>query len=445
MPRSTEARMLGATALVSVLALASNLALFWREVVTAATFGVGAALDAFIVASLLPVFAAGLLSGALAPALAPALAARRHAAGLESARQMLANFHLWAVAGSGALALALWSMADLVPGLLGRALDDSARAGIVGLYALLLPLVVLQTSAAVWRLALNMDHRVVLAALTPAIAPLSSVALMLADRAAGGVEVLAWGLLGGTVAEWTLLAVAAHRTHCWTRRAWAVPPVPGVFRSYATLLGAAAFTTSAWLIDNAMASTLAAGSVAALGFGGKVVTFAIGIVTIGLSTALLPVAVDLVARRQWQALHRLAIRYGGILFALCLPVALAVFAWSTDLTAILYQRGAFDAADTMLVGSVQAALVLQAPFHVVGVLCVRLLAALQLNRHVLIIAAAGTGVNVVLNLLLMTRWGVVGIAAATSVMFVVTALSAGTVLLGELARRIEEERPMDIA
>jgi putative peptidoglycan lipid II flippase len=437
--------MLGATALASGLALVSNLALFWREVMAAAMFGVGAALDAFIVASLLPLFAGGLLAGALAPALAPLLAARRQSLGAGAAPELIANFHLWAVLGSVALALALWVATDFVLGPMGSAFDAATRHQVDRLYVMLLPVVPLQMSSAVWKLALNMQRRVALAALTPALAPLSSVGLMLATPGGADVELLAWGLLGGSVLEWALLAVAARRTHCWTLRACAVPPAARALRGYATLLGAAAFTTSAWLIDNAMASTLTPGSVAALGFGGKVVTFGIGIVTIGLSTALLPVAAELVASAEWKALRRLALCYGAGLFALCAPAALALYAWSAELIAALYERGAFDAADTELVAGVQAALALQAPFHVVGVLCVRLLAALQMNRHVLIIAAAGTGVNVVLNLVLMNRWGVVGIAAATSAMFMVTALAAARVLHAELARRIDERRHMGSA
>ena len=432
-------RVFGATVLVSLLALASNLTLFWREILSASTFGVGPMLDAFILASLLPVFVASLLSGALAPALAPVLTKLRRVHGAEAGRQLLTAVHLRTVLGSGCLAVAMWLLAEPLLALLGRGLDAPLRREALELYRLLVPLLMLQTSSAVWRAVLNLERKVVLTGLLPALGPLLTVGLLLASGHDSGIGVLAQGLLVGALLEWLVLAIAAHDSHGWSLSALRGAPPAGMFGAYATLLCASALTTSAWFIDTAMASSLAAGSVAALGLGAKVVSFGVGIVSIGITTAILPLGAELVARHEWVALRRLLYRYGGLLVLASLPVTAAVFAWSPAITALLYERGRFDPAATQLVGTVQAALVLQVPFHVLGVLCVRLLSALQLNRHVMLIAGIGVVLNVVLNLALMPRWGVVGIAISTSAMFALTSILAARVLVAKLDSRIKDE------
>lgn len=439
LPRGNAPRLVFATAGVSAATLLCNLALFWREIVSAEAFGVGAALDGFIIASLLPVFVSGLLAGALAPALVPALAAERSAHGADAARAMLTALHLRLVLGAALLVLVMWIFAEGLLWPLCRGLAPEQRAGVIELFRLLSLLIVVQASSAIWKAALNLAGRMVLPALTPALAPLASVALLSGAPFARGVEMLAWGMLAGAVLEWGLLATAGRATHAWSPRAFFGRILPGVLSSYAMLLAAAATTTSAWLVDNAMASSLPAGSVAALGFGGKVVSFGIGVIGIGVSTAVLPVAAALAGRGQWGELHRLALRFGGLLLMAGIPAACAIVAWSTELTTLLYQRGEFDGEATALVASVQSALAAQLPFHVLGILCVRLLSALQMNRQVLGIALAGTALNIGLNLALMPILGVVGIAAATSAMFATTCMLSAWAVMSALRRRMQAD------
>ncbi|MBM4226125.1 MAG: hypothetical protein FJ164_00005, partial [Gammaproteobacteria bacterium] len=192
-----------------------------------------------------------------------------------------------------------------------------------------------------------------------------------------------------------------------------------------TLLLAATCTTSVWLIDSSMASGLAAGSVAALTFGGKIVTFGVGIAGIGISQAVMPVAVELAAHNHWWRMRHLILRYSLILGCGSCTATVVLMTASEEITRLLYERGAFGEKATQTVAAVQFALAAQIPFHVLGVLFVRMLSVLQENRKVLVIAALGTVLNIGLNLVLMPRWGVVGIAAATSVMFAATCVASG--------------------
>lgn len=422
--RSTTSGLLAATVVGSGLALLSNLALFWREVVSAAAFGIGLDLDTFILASLLPIFLSGLFANSIAPALIPALAQHRKSEGADGARRLLTAVHVRIVPASLLLCLALWSSAELLLPILCQNCGPGRLAKATNLFQLLVPLCAIQLSSAVWKAALTLEGNLVLVTISPAFAPLIGVALISSPLGSLGVDILAWSLLLGAMVEWLVLASVARHTHTPVRPPSPVP-LGSIARNYGTLLLAATCTTSVWLIDSSMASGLAAGSVAALTFGGKIVTFGVGIAGIGISQAVMPVAVELAAHNHWWRMRHLILRYSLILGCGSCTATVVLMTASEEITRLLYERGAFGEKATQTVAAVQFALAAQIPFHVLGVLFVRMLSVLQENRKVLVIAALGTVLNIGLNLVLMPRWGVVGIAAATSVMFAATCVASG--------------------
>ncbi len=417
--------MLAATVLTSTLALAANLVLFWREILSAAAFGIGAELDTFVVASLLPIFLSGLFANALAPALIPALARCRQVDGPYAARAMLTSAHIGLLGVAVLLIVILWALAKLLLSGLCPNCDVDRLAKATSLFRLLVPLIAVQLSAAVWRAGLGLEGRLVAAAITPIIPPSLGVLLLLSPVRSLGADVLAWSLLIGSTVEWGVLTFLAHDTHAGVRQRRQHSSMSDIARSYGTLLLASACTTSAWLVDNAMAAKLVTGSVAALSFGAKVVTFIVGIASIAVSQAVMPVAVGLAAHERWQELAKVTWRYGLTLALAGFSVGLIIVLGSEPITSIIYERGAFDIDATRTVSAVQSALALQFPFHVLGLLFVRMLSVLEANRQVLFIAAGGALINFFLNLILIPHFGVVGIAAATSAMFAATCVAAG--------------------
>jgi len=90
------------------------------------------------------------------------------------------------------------------------------------------------------------------------------------------------------------------------------------------------------------------------------------------------------------------------------------------LIGILFQRGAFTAADTKVVGRVLAFLALQIPFYLAAQLGVRFISALKRNSVLMVIAGINLVVNVIFNLILMKYEGVAGIALSTSLVYLVS-------------------------
>jgi putative peptidoglycan lipid II flippase len=141
---------------------------------------------------------------------------------------------------------------------------------------------------------------------------------------------------------------------------------------------------------------------------------------IALSTTLLPHLSVLVARQEWRALRLLTRRVALIIIAATVPVTIGLIMYSQPIVRLLFQRGAFTATETFTVADVQSAYLLQLPVHLLGILYVRLISALQANRLLTIGSAVNLTVNIGLNVIFMRWFGVVGIALSTAGVYAIS-------------------------
>ena len=195
---------------------------------------------------------------------------------------------------------------------------------------------------------------------------------------------------------------------------------PGIHRVGLDLMGG---TT---VVSQSMAAMLGPGSVSALAYGSKVMNLLLGIGAVAVSTAVLPHFSHLVATTDWRSLRHTLVTYSRFLLIASLPVTAVLVYFSEPLVAALFQRGAFTEADTHLVGQVQAMYLLQVPLYVVGMLFVRLISALKANHLMMWGNVINLAICIVLTYFLMQRFGVTGVALATSLMYI---FSVGFLLL----------------
>ena len=102
---------------------------------------------------------------------------------------------------------------------------------------------------------------------------------------------------------------------------------------------------------------------------------------------------------------------------------------------MLFQRGAFTPIDTLKVSQVQALLVLQLPFYVIGILIVRLISSLKANSILMWGCVMNSVLNVLLNYVLMQWLQVAGIALSTTIVIMTSSVYLGLMLLRLLRER----------
>ncbi len=179
------------------------------------------------------------------------------------------------------------------------------------------------------------------------------------------------------------------------------------------------------VVDQSMAAMLPGGSVAALSYAGKIVGLILAIGATALSTAALPYFSQMVAQNDWAGCRHTLKRYSVLIFVTTVPLTLALMAFSRPLVRLVFQRGAFTAADTDLVSWVQICYSIQIPFYIGSMLFVRFLSSIRRNDVMMYGSGISLILDVSLNLVLMRVWGIAGIALSTSLVYVAAFLFLG--------------------
>jgi putative peptidoglycan lipid II flippase len=241
----------------------------------------------------------------------------------------------------------------------------------------------------------------------------------------------------GTLLQCIVLGGAVQRLGVPLRLRWTPrsPELVDTFQQYVPVVAGLVLASSSLIIDQSMSAMLGSGSVAVFNYGTKVVSSLQGVAMIAIGTSVLPRFSRLAAREDWGELRRSLVRYGGVVFVAAIPITVAIVLGSRPLIRTLFERGAFLPQDTEAVSFVQQLFALQMPFYLTGILLVRLISAVRQNRLIFWVASGNAVLNIAFNLLLMRRFGVAGIALATTLVYVVSTIVLGIILWRHLTAR----------
>jgi putative peptidoglycan lipid II flippase len=415
---SVNRKIFRAAVIVGLLTLVVKLGATLKELVVARAFGRNDALDAFLIALLLPTFVLGLVMGALESSLTPTFISTRQKQGPEAAQRLFSSVMLLSLLLLAAVALLLGLLAPYYLPWLGSGFSVAKLKLTRELLYVLLPFILFSGVSRCASAVLNAGERFALPALTPLLTPLIIVLFILAAARWGALS-LALGTALGSLLESTILArsLKRHGLHFSVRWNGLDPNLRAVLRQYAPMLAGAFLMGGTLVADQSMAAMLPSGSVAALSYGNKVISVILTIGATGLATAALPYFSRMVAENDWNGCRHTLKRYSRLVAFTTVPLALALIAFSRPLVRLLYQRGAFTAADTQLVSWVQICYAIQIPFYIWSRLPVRLLSAMHRNDLLMYTSAISLALDIVLNFALMKIWGVGGIALSTSLVY----------------------------
>lgn len=168
-------------------------------------------------------------------------------------------------------------------------------------------------------------------------------------------------------------------------------------------------------IDLFMAGQIGQGNIAVYGYAQRILLLGMGLGATAVARAILPVLSD-----QDMAVSdsfSIVIRWTGLLWILGFAAALVGWFLSTFVVKLLFERGAFSAADTEVVSSALRYGLLQLPWYFSGVVLVQYFAS-QKRYRILFMSSVLALVVKLVCVGSMTRWmGVEGIMLSTSLMY----------------------------
>jgi len=406
-----------ASLIIVALTVVDKLLAILKEMVVAHRFGISSDLDVFNIAYAVPGILLLILTGALIQAFIPLYHEWRSRLPSEQA-DTAACALLWAATlFFMLLAAALYLLSPQVFALTGYGFNAAQQQQGIRLQQFLAVLLVMDGAGSVLAALLQAKKRFLYLQTAPLFLNICSILILLWLAPALGIDALVWGLIVGTLCKTMYMAVVLGREG-FSFSARRVPDRSGLsmFVMLALpLLGSALLANCNLLVDQVMATGLAAGSVSSLRYAFRVYDMPVQIVVLAFSRALFPFVSQQAAEMDFESLRR---HFRQSLILICLlsvPATAGAVVLARDMIGILFQRGAFDAAAAVQTAQVlilySLGLFFSAYCFVNGVF----FAALKHTAPLLYMGVLSTGLNIALNFLFMRLMGVQGIALSTTV------------------------------
>jgi putative peptidoglycan lipid II flippase len=413
-----EVLMIRSILTVSTGTLASRLLGFARDAMVAALLGAGPVADAFLVAfQLVNVIRRLLSEGALNAALVPAWLRVREADGAVAAAafagRVLGTISLALITTTALIGFAMpLVIAALAPGFAGHptlqlAVDDAR---------LMLPYLAFAGPVTVMMGLLNAQQRFALTAFSPLLFNLALIAVMavllLGPRdasaaalimagtvgIAGVLQLLVLGLRRGARLATPLRVVLDAQMRGFLGKA-----VPGMVANSSPQL---------LIVAGAVIASAAPSAVSWLYFANRLIELPLGIVGVAMGTVLVPELTRAVRGDDHAAVVAAESRGLELAVGLALPATLGLIVLSQPIVHLLFEHGAFTAADTTATARALALLGLGLPAHVLVKALSPAFFARDDTHTPLLATLAGLAVAVLAALLLRPWFSVSAIAAS---------------------------------
>ncbi|HTD77379.1 MAG TPA: murein biosynthesis integral membrane protein MurJ [Chloroflexota bacterium] len=347
---ATHRRVASAAAIIALGNILSRGLGLVRDVVIASTFGATAGTDAYVLARTLPTILYDLLVGTVSTAAFVPVFVQHTRDERQLWRLVAAIFSLAGLAFV-TLAVVLAAFADPLVGVIGSGFSSpDQRALAANLMRIALVSVVFQGLAGVLTSALYAQNRFTLPAFATATYNVGIIVGIFLLARPLGVTALAVGLVLGALAQFLLQASGLRQF--WRAYRPGIDLSDPAVRRILTLGGTVAagliVTAAGQFIDRNLASRLPEGSLTSMEYATRVIQFPLGIVGLAVSFAILPTLSRFsdVAESS-LADYRAVLVFGlKLVLLLMLPAFAALAALSQPLVAVLFERNAFQSADT---------------------------------------------------------------------------------------------------
>ncbi|MCL4833310.1 MAG: murein biosynthesis integral membrane protein MurJ [Caldilineaceae bacterium] len=336
--------------LLSIGNIASRALGLLREMVINTIFGPSGLVSAFTVASFVPTMLydfliGGMLSAALVPVLSDYSRPERRE---ELIRLIGALISLLAVTLAG-IVLLLQISAPQVAWLLAGGfdqLDPTLLPLTVQMIRLISPAVWFFSMAGLLTAILYSLQRFTFPAIATAIYNLGIIlaAPLLVERL--GITSLVVGVLGGSIAQFALMAWDVRRAGLGFRVQWSHPALGRILRLYLPIAAGLVVAQFQVGLDRRLASGTGEQSIAWMRSATTLQQLPLGLISVAISLASLPRLSQHFARQDETAYRQTLSRGLRMVVLLIAPVLVALWLLGEPAIRLLFQRGAFTPADT---------------------------------------------------------------------------------------------------
>ena len=408
-------KLIKTTALVTAVIILSKVFGLARDVITAGYFGTGIDNDAYQSAYSLFYVPVLLFNSCITATIVPLFVEERERFSLKHSNHFASNaLNLFAVA-SLVVAAVMYAFCEPIVNLIYH-FDAQGVEMTVKLTRIMLLGLVFNVSSIVISSLLNAMERFMAAQLTGFPLSVAVIAAVVVFAPRMGIEAVAWGVFAASVLQVVILIPALMG---WFEYRPVLDLKDKRFHRLLKLAGPAVLSMGVsefnHMIDRSLASSLPTGSISAMSYAYKLITFLLGILMVPLTTIMF-------SRMSRQATDNnkegvlSSLRNSIMLISLvALPVIAVGMTMATDVVKMIYMRGNFTMDSVSLTAGVLM-------FYLIGVLGFgfrdfmnRTFHSLQDTKTPFKVACLVVVLNIILNLILRRFLGARGLALATSI------------------------------
>jgi len=424
-PLNSRSTIITAGFAVIVFTLLSNVLLVARDVVLARWFGLSNELDAFFVAMIVPMFLVTVLSIPVGTVMIPPLMSSFRDESGKRTQQLITLCSTTIFCTMFFLSLLLYVFGRYyLPGI-GWGFSGEKIVLSQRILVIVLPILFFSGFVILGNCILNARQKFALPALAQAVVPVIAILALFAAAKQIGIYAMAAGMLLGQLVNLFIV------DHYVKKEGYTIFPrirpsaikelyrrsskeLKNLLSQYAPLVFAALFVSLALPVNNAIAASLAPGSVSAFNLGMKFIIFFTGLIGTGISTVMLPHFSSYFARNRVVDAKKELSFFLFLATVIPIPITVVIYLLTGPMVNLIFGGGLFTVKDIGTVARIMEYGIIQLPFFCTNMLLVKFANAKKKNALITITSLSGLIVNILLNLVFIGKMGVAGIALASS-------------------------------
>lgn len=394
---------------------------FFKEIIIAKNYGLSELIDTYYIAILIPAFINNVFMSSYQSVFIP-----NYILELRDEKR-LGSFQLTAILVTLVVSIFFFIIAylftDYFLEFFFKGNDASYYELIKKQFAIIAPCILFWGLTSIVNGILNVDNEFKFSTFSSVYTALSIIVCLLFFKSYLGDVVLAVGTLIGSILGFlSVLLVAIKRKIIFLGTPdFKSKNIVLMFRQLPAKLTASLLNGVNPIVDQYFSAQLIVGSIAALNYGIKIPSFAIGIGSIALGNVLLPYFSKMAVFNKDKLFDQLQHILKYTLY-LSLAATIVGILISLPIVNIVFERGAFDSRDSEIVSKIQQMYLLQIPFYLIGIIMIRFLTAINKNNFMVVTSSISLILNIILNIIFMKLIGVYGLALSTSLVSLITAM-----------------------
>ena len=427
-------KLIRTTALVTVVIILSKMFGLMRDVITAGYFGTGVENDAYASAYTLFYFPVLLFNSCITATIVPLFVEEREKYSLKHSNHFASNALNLFILAALIIAAVMYAFAEPIVNLIYR-FDAEGIALTVKLTRIMMLGLAFNVASIVISSLLNAMEKFMAAQLTGFPLSVAVIVSVVAFSGRCGIEAVAWGVFAASVLQ---VVVLIPFLFGWFSYEPVIDLRDKRFHRLLKLAGPAVLSMGIseinHLIDRSLASGLPVGSISAMNYAYKLITFLLGVLMVPLTTIMFSRMSKQAADDNQQGVLSSLRRSIVLISLVALPIVAIAMVLSNDVVKMIYMRGNFTLESVLLTGSVLLFYLIGVPSFGMRDYLNRTFHALQDTKTPFAVACLTVCLNIVLNLILRRFMGARGLALATSLSSYVGSLTMFVLLRKRMGR-----------